>query len=269
MSRRPAVADMFYPADRVQLIRQLERFIKPSDSPTKVIAAIAPHAGYMYSGAVAGEVFSRIYVPDTVVILGPNHRGVGSSVSVMALGSWEMPGGMVPVNEKLSRLILGATEKNGVAEDIHAHAVEHSVEVQIPFLQYIRPDVTIVPIIVSRLTFDRCSQIGVGLAHAVREYGRDVLIVASTDMTHYESHDTAREKDGLAIELILDLDDQGLYGTVFKQGISMCGMMPTTIALSACKALGATGAELIRYATSGEVSGDYGQVVGYAGMIVY
>jgi len=259
---------MFYPGDKRQLQEQLRAFVKPSSTRKRVLAAVSPHAGYMYSGEVAGAVFSRIEIPDTVAILGPNHRGLGGPVAVAASGSWDMPMGAVPINEPLARLII---DRGGdrMRDDPKAHAMEPSIEVQVPFLQILRPDVTIVPITVSHISFNDCEKIGLALAQVVRDYGKDVLFVASTDMTHYESRQTAKTKDQLAIDRILDLDPKGLYGVVAEHRISMCGVIPTTIVLSACKALGAAKAELVQYATSGDVTGDYTQVVGYAGFIVY
>jgi AmmeMemoRadiSam system protein B len=268
MSRSPAVENMFYPGDRRKLRDQLKAFVKPSSAPKRVLAAISPHAGYMYSGGVAGAVFSQIKIPESVVILGPNHRGLGARVAVESTGSWEMPMGAVPINETLARLII---DKAGdtIQADPEAHAMEHSIEVQIPFLQALQADLTIVPICVSHIVLTACEQVGLALADVVRDYGKPVLLVASTDMTHYESQEAAKTKDHLAIDRILDLDPKGLYNVVAENRISMCGVVPTTIVLAACKALEATKAELVQYATSGDVTGDYGQVVGYAGFVIH
>ena len=270
MSRIPAVADMFYPGDKGRLRDQLNAFVQPASEPKKVIAAISPHAGYMYSGGVAGAVFSEISIQDAVVILGPNHRGIGASVALNASGTWETPLGTVSINSALAESILNvSTSVVNVEDDPGAHTMEHSIEVQIPFLQFLRPDVGIVPIGLSHLTYDACEEIGRILVKGIQDYGQEVLLVASTDMTHYESQETTKAKDKLAIDRILDLDPEGLYKTVAKHGISMCGVIPTTIVLEACKALRAHSVELVRYATSGDVTGDYAQVVGYAGFIVY
>ncbi|UCG80909.1 MAG: AmmeMemoRadiSam system protein B [Desulfobacterales bacterium] len=270
MSRIPAVANMFYPGEKERLKEQLDSFVRPAPEPKKVMAAISPHAGYMYSGGVAGAVFSQISIPDAVVILGPNHRGIGARVALTASGIWDMPLGSVPINEVLAKSILQvSTSVVRIEDDPGAHTMEHSIEVQVPFLQFLRPEVSIVPIGLSHLTYDACQEIGQALVQGIRDYGKEVLLVASTDMTHYESQETAKAKDKLAIDRILDLDPQGLYETVSKHGISMCGVIPTTIVLEACKFLGADRAELVQYATSGDVTGDYSQVVGYAGFIVY
>jgi AmmeMemoRadiSam system protein B len=269
MSRTPAVANMFYPGDRGRLKEEIDSFLKPVPEPKKMLAAISPHAGYVYSGGVAGAVFSQIQVPEAVVILGPNHRGIGKPVALEASGTWDTPLGPVPINEDLAGSILDAPLNHGIKEDSQAHSMEHSIEVQIPFLQVLRADVTIVPISVSHVAFHGCEKIAQALVQGIRDYGKEVLLVASTDMTHYEPQKTARSKDQLAIERILDLDPKGLYETVAEHRISMCGVIPTTIVLTACKALGATKAELVQYATSGDVTGDYAQVVGYAGFVVY
>lgn len=268
MSRTPAVANMFYPGDTSQLREKVNALMRPNSARRQVAAAVCPHAGYMYSGGVAGAVFSQIEIPETVVLLGPNHRGLGGPVAVAASGSWDMPMGAVPINEALARRII---DKGGgiLKDDPQAHAMEHSIEVQLPFLQALRPDVNIVPISISHILFDDCEKVAGMLAETIADYGKEILLVASTDMTHYESQDTAETKDQLAIDRILALDPKGLYNIVTEHGISMCGMIPTTIVLAACRQLGAAKAELVQYATSGDVTGDYGQVVGYAGFVIY
>ncbi|MBW1739877.1 MAG: AmmeMemoRadiSam system protein B [Deltaproteobacteria bacterium] len=270
MSRAPAVANMFYPGDRGRLKEQLNAFVRPVPEPKKVLAAISPHAGYVYSGGVAGAVFSQIQIPGTVVILGPNHRGMGAAVAITASGTWDMPLGPVPINEALAESILKvSTSGIKIKDDPQAHTMEHSIEVQVPFLQFLQPDVSIVPIALSHLSYDACQEMGRALVRGIRDYKKDVLLVASTDMTHYESQESAQAKDKLAMDRILELDPEGLYETVAQHGISMCGVIPTTIVLEACNGLGASKAALVQYATSGDVTGDYAQVVGYAGLIVY
>jgi AmmeMemoRadiSam system protein B len=261
---------MFYPGEKSRLEEELRSFVKPLAEPRKVLAAISPHAGYRYSGGVAGAVFSEIQIPETVLLLGPNHRGAGAPVALPTSGTWETPLGSVSINEDLAQSILKvATSGVTIQDDHQAHAMEHSLEVQVPFLQFLRPDVKIVPVGLSRLSFAACQDVGHAVVKGIQGFGEEVLIVASTDMTHYESQDSAKAKDQLAIERILELDSAGLYDTVARHRISMCGVIPTTITLDACKALGAASAELVQYATSGDVTGDYGQVVGYAGFIVH
>jgi AmmeMemoRadiSam system protein B len=223
----------------------------------------------MYSGGVAGAVFSQIQIPEAVVILGPNHRGIGASIALAASGTWDMPQGPVRVNEDLAYSILNAPVPHQIQDDPDAHAMEHSIEVQVPFLQVLRPEVTIVPIALSHVSYTACEEAGEALAQGVRNYGKEVLLIASTDMTHYESQEAARAKDKLAIDRILDLDPKGLYETVAQHRISMCGVVATTTVLITSKVLGATTTELVQYATSGDVTGDYAQVVGYAGFVVY
>lgn len=266
MKREPAVADQFYPADKRSLTRQIESFMKEVKTKEDVMGVVSPHAGYIYSGKVAGAVFSRINIPEDVVILGPNHRGYGVDCAIMITGTWNMPHGPVNINSTLAHLILDNSRY--LTDDHGSHLYEHSLEVQVPFVQYVRPDFRLVPITLSRADFKVCEDIGLALAKAIVDYGKKVLIVASTDMTHYESQESAQEKDQRAIKKILELDAKGLLETVIAHDISMCGVIPTTILLVACKALGATEAHLIEYATSGDITGDYFQVVGYAGLTI-
>lgn len=266
MIRPPAVAELFYPKDSVQLQHIIEGCIEPVLNKGTAVGVISPHAGYIYSGKVAGAVFSQIKVPKNVIILGPNHAGVGGFASVALDGAWDMPCGRVRINADLAEIIL--KQDSRFTEDAKVHAVEHSIELQVPFLQYFRPDVTIVPIIFTYSSYETCQSAGKALARAIRLYKKDVLIVASTDMTHYEPHDIATIKDSFAIDRILAMDGEGLLETVHRNEISMCGVIPVTIALETCKLLKACKASLVRYATSGEVSGDYDQVVGYGGFII-
>jgi hypothetical protein len=266
MKRRPAVAGQFYPLNPKTLEREVSSFLTPGGQGKRAVGVVSPHAGYVYSGGIAGMVFSRIQVPPSVIVLGPNHRGVGRDVAVAARGSWEMPFGDVPIDEALARLILESSKS--AAEDERAHALEHSLEVQLPFIQQIRPDFRLVPIALGRLSLLECLTLGRELAEAVGRHGGDVLIVASSDMTHYEPAQAAEKKDRMVIDQILRLDPDAVYETVRDNRITMCGVVPVTVMLSAARALGATEAELVGYMTSGDTSGDYGSVVGYAGIIV-
>jgi AmmeMemoRadiSam system protein B len=267
-ARQPAVAGHFYPGSADQLQVQVSGFIKSIVTEARVLGAVMPHAGYVYSGSVAGETVSHLAIPETVIILGPNHTGLGPAVSVFPEGKWLMPFGSVPIAGELAKTIV---EKIELAEaDESAHLREHSIEVQLPFLHYQRKGKwQFVPITLSNLATRECRQVGESLAGIIREAEGEILLVASSDMTHYESHQSATTKDAEAIERILDLDPEGLIKTVFSRKISMCGIIPTAVMLYATKALGATGARLIRYTTSGETSGDYEQVVGYAGILVH
>jgi MEMO1 family protein len=264
--RRPAVAGQFYTDDSVALRAELAHLVRRSEAPESAIGVIAPHAGYVYSGAVAGEVYGAVEVPQAVIILGPNHHGVGASAALYPAGSWLTPLGSVPINEELAGIV--ARRASAVAADTGAHAFEHSLEVQVPFLQQVRPDVTIVPLCLGFSDYRSCEVLGLALAEAVREYGLPVLIVASSDMTHYESADAARAKDDLAIREVLALDPEGLLTACRRHRITMCGVIPAVVMLVAATALGATRARLVRYATSGDVTGDNRQVVAYAGFTV-
>jgi len=267
MVRRPAVAGMFYPAESEELALTIDG-LWPSQkiTPQEALAIVSPHAGYVYSGRIAAQTVARVVVPDTAVVLGPNHQGLGAPAAIMTEGSWLMPGGQVELDTELGRAILAKSRI--LEDDWQAHSQEHSLEVQLPFLRRANPNLKLVPICMARFDLDVCQDVGRALAEAIKEAGRPVLIVASTDMTHYESQASAEQKDRQAIEMMLDLDPTGLYQVVASQGITMCGVVPTATALFAAKALGASRAELVRYTTSGEVSGDYGQVVGYVGLII-
>ncbi len=267
MSRAPAVADRFYPGDPEHLRAAMKMFVPEMAEADKqaAMAVVMPHAGYVYSGATAGATIARVRVPETVLILGPNHRGRGAD---LALGTedWRMPLGTVPIDRRLADAILSRSTL--IEEDSEAHRLEHSLEVQVPFLQQVQPGLMIVPLVVAQTPYDHCRTVARDLAEAIRGHGRPVLIVASTDMSHYETRQEASQKDSMAIERMLALDPQGLYATVLGHRISMCGVIPTTIALLTALELGASRAELVRYTDSGEASGDTSQVVGYAGLII-
>jgi hypothetical protein len=267
MIRKPAVSGQFYPGSKEGLRRMISEMILLDKKKKKAIASISPHAGYIYSGNVAGAVYSSIELPDNFIILGPNHTGIGSPLALFKEGKWETPLGNVTVNEQLANLIL---EKcSFIEEDPSAHKYEHSIEVQIPFLQYFISSPKIVPICVSHLSYPQLEKTGIELAHAIKEFGEEVLLIASTDFSHYVDQKTSEEKDSMAINKILELNPEGLFKTVMEERISMCGVMPTTIVLKTALELGAKNADLIKYATSGDVSGDYSQVVGYGGVIIF
>lgn len=265
MIRKPAVAGQFYPGNPQTLSNEVISYLKKSDK-SDAIGIVSPHAGYIYSGGVAGSVYSTVNIPRDIIIIGPNHTGLGEPEAIMTSGAWQMPNGNVEINSGLAGLI---SENSIYLKDDHlAHSREHSLEVQIPFLQHFRNDLRIVPIAMMSMDYTICLEIGHAVAKAVKDFKEPVLIVASSDMTHYESDKSAREKDKKAIERVLHLDPQGLLKTVRDHRITMCGVIPATIMLIASLELGAKKAELVDYATSGETSGDYDQVVGYAGIIV-
>ncbi len=266
MLRNPAVSGHFYKGSPEGLRKQVGEFIYPDTNPVKAIGVLVPHAGLVYSGAVAGAVYSRLILPETFILIGPNHTGIGAPVSVFTEGVWAMPNGSVSIDSELARTI---TEKSRYAsEDYSAHEGEHSLEVQIPFLQYFRKEFNIVPLTMMSTALEVCREVGVAISQAIKETGKDVLIIASSDMTHYESGISAREKDQKAIEKILALDPSGLHHTVKEYQITMCGFAPAVTMLYAAIELGSTKASLLKYMNSGDVSGDYDQVVGYAGIII-
>ncbi len=267
--RSPVVADRFYPGDDTSLrlnLQDLSVGLSKKSHKKNVMAAISPHAGYVYSGGVAAETLGQIQIPETVILLGPNHTGKGAPVAV-STATWEMPMGSVPVNHDFALALID--ESDIIVEDELAHKYEHSIEVQIPFLQMAQPDLSIVPICISRLSYQNLTEIGLALAKVIKKNNtEDILIIASTDMTHYEPREEAEKKDHYVLEKLLTMDPATVYKAVIENNISMCGIMPVTVALIAALELGATKTELIRYTDSGEISGDTTQVVGYAGLLI-
>lgn len=266
MRRKAAVAGQFYHAAAQKLTQQVEEYVSARASKTRAIGVLSPHAGLIYSGATAGQVYSSIEMPETFILIGPNHTGLGASISLMREGEWEIPSGTLSIDERLANRI--AADAPAVTADTQAHLFEHSLEVQLPFIRYFSKEAKIVPITVLSASLDDCRFLGRGIASAITGVGYPVVIVASSDMSHYVPEETARKKDSLAIEKILSLDPEGLYNTVRKEQITMCGYLPATIMLFAAKELGAREARLVKYATSAEASGDYDHVVGYAGMVI-
>jgi AmmeMemoRadiSam system protein B len=266
MVREPAVAGRFYPADPVVLRGDLHSCLSHAQELIPAIACMVPHAGYMYSGAVAGAVFSRIAVPSRCIILCPNHTGRGHPLSLMSQGAWRTPLGDVNINHELAEKSLQAF--SALTDDAEAHRFEHAIEVELPFLQLIRPEITFVPIAVGTSRLILLEKLGEAIAQVIKNFGREILIIASSDMNHYEDDATTRVKDSKAIDKILALDPAGLHETVINESISMCGFGPAVAMLTAAKRLGAKKAELVQYATSGDVSGDHETVVGYAGIAV-
>ncbi|HEX75616.1 MAG TPA: AmmeMemoRadiSam system protein B [Dehalococcoidia bacterium] len=266
MIRNPVVAGQFYPGLPDQLRAQIRELVDEKAEKVEVVGLVSPHAGYIYSGPVAGAVISRIKFRDTFVILGPNHTGRGKPFSIMTKGRWKTPLGEVEIDSELGKQILAISSY--LEEDYMAHQYEHSIEVQVPFLQYFKPDIEIVPIVLSHSAGAAYKEIGKGIARAIKGLGRGTVIIASSDMTHYEPQETAQRKDAQAIEAILDLNEDELLKRVEELDISMCGYAPAVSLISASKELGGREAELVRYQTSGDTSGDYTSVVGYAGIII-
>ena len=278
--RTPAVAGRFYPGRAEDLLREVREYTSPSKTPIETgridaIGCVAPHAGYIYCGSVAGAVYSRLKIPERCVILCPNHTGKGRPLAIMANTTWQTPLGEVAADADMAARLLRRFP--ALQEDSAAHRAEHAIEVQLPFLQASRPELKIVPIAIGTSDFDVLRGLGETLADVIADHHEEdqkterqakVLIIASSDMNHYESDTITRIKDHKAIERVLAMDARGLWEVVLNEDISMCGFGPTVVMLTAAKLLGATSATLLKYATSGDVSGDYESVVGYAGIIV-
>lgn len=268
--RYPAVAGRFYPSDPEDLCAEVAGYLAPEGSagrgPVTAIGCIAPHAGYVYSGHVAGAVFAGIEIPQRCIVLCPNHTGQGLPLAIMSDGAWETPLGIVPVDGELADALKRRFP--ALQDDSAAHRAEHAIEVELPFLQMRRPDLAIVPIALGTTQYEMLEQLGGTLAEVIAGQEKSILIVASGDMNHYESDVVTRAKDHRAIECILTLDPRGLHDVVTQHNISMCGLGPTVALLAAARRLGAKSAELVKYATSGDVSGDRQMVVGYAGVVV-
>jgi AmmeMemoRadiSam system protein B len=268
VKRKPAVAGYFYPQQEESLRAVLSRMTVPAVEKKKAISVIVPHAGIEYSGPVAGAVFSSIQLPELFVILGPSHRHIRSRFAMMKEGFWQTPLGEIPVDSDLANAI--GTNFDLISDDKDAHEHEHSLEMQLPFIQYLKDDFSIVPISIAYQTsYEELEELGYAISKAVQGRSEDVLIVASTDMSHYVSQKEAEIKDSLAIEEIKRLDAQGLYNVVSHENISMCGYQPTASTIVASKDLGATRAELVKYQTSGEVTKNFQEVVGYAGIRIF
>jgi MEMO1 family protein len=267
--RHTAVAGRFYPRNPGELREEAQTYLlqeKLEAPPAKAIGCIVPHAGYMYSGHVAGAVFACIEIPRRCVILCPNHTGIGRALAIASEGLWETPLGEVPIDAKLAAALK--QRYPALNEDAAAHRAEHAIEVELPFLQLCQPELRFVPIALGTGQFEPLEQLGLAVADVIVSLNESVLIVASSDMNHYESDTVTRVKDHRAIERILTLDPRGLHDVVTGQDISMCGLGPTVAMLTAARQLGAKSADLVKYATSGDVSGDRDMVVGYAGVVV-
>jgi len=268
MIRKPVVAGQFYSSSKTALEKDIGAILPKRNTQEDAIGVVSPHAGYMYSGPVAARVLGSIIPKPTYVIIGPNHTGLGMEFSLDTSQAWQTPLGEVLVNTELAAAILKNSKH--IERDHQAHAFEHSIEVQLPFLQSIHNDFTFVPIIVTHADIEVYKAIGREIAHAITSSSLSgkVTIIASSDMTHYEPHDKAKDKDSIAIKAILRLDEDELYRVVRTFDISMCGYAPTCIMLACAKSLGAKSARLVDYKTSGDMTGDYSAVVGYAGIVV-
>jgi MEMO1 family protein len=267
MIREPYLAGTWYPAAREDLSKCIEKYSLSGCTKTDVVGVISPHAGYIYSGSVAGAVFCRIRFSNTCIIIGPNHSGSGKPFGITTEGRWNTPLGEASIDSVLAKAIFKSSSYLGEDND-DPHKKENSIELQLPFLQYFKPGVKIVPILLSHARPDVYEEIGRALVQGLRETGEEAIIVASSDMTHYEPQEKAKAKDRLAIEAIVSLDADELVRLIARHNISMCGYAPVISLITAARELGAQKAELVKYQTSGDSSGDYSSVVGYAGIII-
>jgi hypothetical protein len=266
MDRLPIASGSFYPGNKEELVCVLKALMGDSTKKQRALGAISPHAGYIYSGSVMGSVFSRINVPDTVLILAPNHTGSGNPYSIWPEGRWATPLGETPTDEELVNEIQNSCEL--IEKNETAHTNEHSAEVILPFLQYSNPQVKIAVIVIRSDNFKDLSTVGKSIGDVLKTIRPGALVVASSDMTHYEPQQSASKKDTSAITEIVALREEGLHRVVQELGVTMCGASPAISMMVCSKQREATKAELIRYETSGDVTGDYDHVVGYAGVIV-
>lgn len=276
--RRPYQAGSFYPGNREALKTQLNKCFEhrlgpgnpkvASDGPRNIVGLVCPHAGYFYSGHVAAHSYFKLAAdgrPDTIVILGPNHTGHGSALALMKEGAWRTPLGDVQIDEEAAKLIL--QRPTVIDVDDEAHTYEHSIEVQLPFLQYLYGSAfKFVPISFLIQDFESSREAGQAIGKALR--GKNIVILASTDMTHYESHATAQTKDKKALQELKRLDERAFYSTIEGNHITACGYGPVVALVTAAKLLGATKGHLLSYATSGDITEDYSAVVGYASVML-
>lgn len=266
--RNPVVAGQFYSDSMESLTKELDSLVGVRSDKLDAIGIVSPHAGYIYSGAVAGSVFSEIKAKKSYVIMGPNHTGLGEQFGISKCHFWKTPLGDAEIDTDLAGLI----KKNCglIKSDELSNIHEHSIEVQLPFLQYPGTPFKFVPIVISYADINIYRKIGKAIADSIKQLKAETstTIIASSDMTHYEPQAEAKNKDSQAIDAILNLDEEKLIDRVSELGITMCGFAPTAIMIVTAKELGAKRAQLMKYATSGDVSGDYSSVVGYAGIII-
>ena len=266
MIRPPAVSGRFYPSDEKKLALEIEKYTSSANKKSFARGCVVPHAGYLYSGHVAGAVYSEIEIPARCILLGPRHFPGGEAMAIISEGSWRTPFGDAQIDSELAAELKRACPL--LREDRVAHEREHSLEVQIPFLQQLAANLRFVPVVLATQRYQDLETLGHAVARVIAAHTEPVVLIASTDMNHYESDAITRTKDHKAIDRILALDPRGLYDMVRSEGITMCGYAATAAMLIAMRDLGAKDAELIRYATSGDITGDWDQVVGYAGIII-
>ena len=269
--RNPSVAGQFYEEEGGNLLIQVQNCLDNSKEKVLAKGLVTPHAGLMYSGKVAGKVWGKIKMPDTLIMIGPNHRGSGPDFTLMDDGWWNLPLGKLRIDGVLSKRILTFSkdlERNDFAQDR-----EHSLEVQTPFIQFLSDKTEIVPIMMKHYLADEdflkiCERIGGAIADSIIETDIKATIVASTDFSHYVPADLAKKNDIMALNAIVELDAEKLFQVVNEKKISMCGYAAAAVMIYAVKKLGAKKGELIEYMNSGDITGDYGSVVGYGGVII-
>jgi len=268
LDRQPAVAGQFYTNDPDALRLEVRGYLERAEQKSSVhsILAMAPHAGYYFSGAVAGATLGRANLAGTVLLLGPNHTGLGKPFAVWPSGRWQYPGGTLSVDTELVEHLC--VQESRLTPDTLAHQREHSLEVLVPFLAELNPDTLIVPLAVSQPDLGTLLSVGKAVGRALRAFARPVSMVVSSDMSHFVTHEMAQEQDARALDPALALNPTLFYETVRGEGISMCGVLPMTLALAAALELGASQSEITAYATSGEINGELRRVVGYAGLVV-
>ena len=264
MLREPAVAGSFYPGTARQLRADLGNYLAGARHDRDYLGLVVPHAGYIYSGAIAALAYKEAQIPRSVLLLGPNHTGLGARVALYPAGSWRTPLGETPIDENLSSELL---EGCPVLEaDTAAHRFEHSIEVQVPFLQMLREDLRILPITLGRGTLDDWLTLGQQIGAVLKQRDERTLLIASSDMNHFKPAAYTEQVDRLAIERMESFDPAGLFHTVWEKDISMCGVIPAVIMLEATRILGGSSCHLIGYGHSGLVNGDLDSVVGYAAL---
>jgi AmmeMemoRadiSam system protein B len=271
MLRPPAVSGRFYTADARELARDIKKYssngLGEIEEKVAALGCVVPHAGYMYSGAVAGAVYAAMQIPSKCILIGPRHFPRGEDLAILSEGAWQTPFGEAPIDSEMAKELMVAFPQ--LREDAIAHEREHSLEVQLPFLQQLGKNVQFVPVLLGTDRYELLEGLGNAIASVVAARREPVLIVASSDMNHYENEVVTRDKDKKAIDRILALDPRGLYDTVRSLGITMCGYAATVAMLAAVLKLTATEAKLVRYATSGDVTGERDEVVGYAGIVLH
>lgn len=279
--RYPAVAGAFYEATREKLVGRIKWCFTHNLGPGRIpevstirrkesIGFIVPHAGYMYSGPVAAHAYYRIAVegkPDVFVIVGPNHTGIGTAVSVYDKGIWVTPMGEVKIDSEFAAELL--RNSNYLDVNYAAHTYEHSIEVQLPFLQHLFEYFTFVPIVMSYQVPEVAKDLANAIVNASRKLGKDVVVLASSDLTHYEPHEVAYAKDAEVLKAIISLKPEDVYDIVITKDVSMCGVGPVLTLLYVAILSGGKSGEVLKYATSGDVTGDLEAVVGYASVRIY